>query len=121
MVALCESFRAAFVRCVDANSSQVDLEDDFDATFVDHIRSADASAQDREKFRSERRLRIMGELLSTERSYVSALRLLERVYTTPLRLVADQPQGAIFSHNDLDKIFINVHRGTIELARPSAH
>jgi len=46
--------------------------------------------------------------VSTEQSYVDALRCLTKVYVDPLRMVADVPKGAIFSHADLDSIFLNI-------------
>ena len=114
----CTQLQPALAPCF--ASAIVDLDDNFDTTFVEHIRLAagDSSTDERERFRSERRLRIMGEVVSTERSYVNALRLLERVYSTPLRLVADKvatPRsgGAIFSHEDLDLIFSNISLITI--------
>jgi hypothetical protein len=71
--------------------------------------AAEASASDASNNKREKtRMRLTGEILETERAYVATLAALERVYIVPLRLVADQPKGAIFSHEDLDKIFLNL-------------
>ena len=40
--------------------------------------------------------------------HVDALRVLAKVYVDPLRMVADAPKGVIFSHKDLDAIFLNI-------------
>ena len=58
--------------------------------------------------RAARRIKILEEIVSTEQSYVDALRCLTKVYVDPLRMVADVPKGAIFSHADLDSIFLNI-------------
>ena len=69
---------------------------------------AEQKAKEKEEKRAARRLKILEEVLSSERVYVSALETLERVYLVPLRTVADQPKGAIFSHADLDAVFLNI-------------
>jgi len=58
--------------------------------------------------RAARRLKILEEVLASERTYVKALQTLEKVYMVPLRMVADQPKGAIFKHEDLDAVFLNM-------------
>ena len=60
--------------------------------------------------RAARRLKILEEVLLSERTYVQALHTLKKVYLLPLRTVADQPsgKGQIFSHQDLDDIFLNI-------------
>jgi len=58
--------------------------------------------------RAARRLHILEEIVTTEETYVGALRTLMRVYVEPLRFVADAPRGAIFTHAELDAIFLNV-------------
>ena len=67
-----------------------------------------APSDEKKEKRAKNRLRLLGEIIETERAYNSTLAALERVYIVPLRLVADQPKGAIFSHADLDKIFLNL-------------
>ena len=69
--------------------------------------------------RAARRLRVLEEILLSERTYVQALRTLQRVYLLPLRTVADQPRGQIFSHSDLDAIFINIDLIIKESCPPS--
>ena len=70
---------------------------------------ADVAAEKAAK-RASRRLKILEEMVTSERVYVQALSTLRRVYLTPLRTVADQPsgKGQIFTHADLDAIFINI-------------
>ena len=67
---------------------------------------------EREKKREKRaaqRLKILAEVLASEKKYVDGLQTLEKVYMVPLRTVADQPgKGAIFSHKDLDAVFLNM-------------
>jgi len=59
--------------------------------------------------REERRRRVLGEILSTERTYVAALQTLDKVYMVPMRMVADAgAKVAIFSHADLDTVFLNL-------------
>ena len=58
--------------------------------------------------RAARRLKILEEIVSTEQSYVDALRVINKVFVDPLRMVADVPKGAIFSHEDLNSIFLNI-------------
>lgn len=60
--------------------------------------------------RAAKRLRILEEIMLTERTYVQALRTLKKVYLLPLRTVADLPagRGQIFTHSDLDAIFVNI-------------
>jgi len=58
--------------------------------------------------RAARRLKILEEVVSSEAKYVQALQTLEKVYMIPMRMVADQPKGAIFQHADLDAVFINM-------------
>ena len=60
--------------------------------------------------RAARRLKILEEMMATERTYVQALRTLKKVYLVPLRTVADLPagKGQIFTHQDLDAIFVNI-------------
>ena len=43
------------------------------------------------------------EVLASE-----ALQTLKKVYLDPLRMVADAPRGVIFTHEELDAIFLNV-------------
>ena len=75
---------------------------------------ADPEEEEEEKRRQEeqkrkaKRLRILGEFLSTEQTYVQAVQTLEKVYIDPLRMVADAPKGALFSHADLDAVFLNL-------------
>ena len=79
---------------------------DLDEEGYDEI-LADEAAEKRQK-RIERRQRILKEILTTERSYVAALQVCKKVYLDPLRVVAEVPQCAIFTHNDLDAIFLNI-------------
>jgi len=60
--------------------------------------------------RAARRLKILEEVLNSERMYVKQLRTVNKVYIEPLRMVADMPagKGQIFSHADLDNIFLNI-------------
>eukprot|EP00966_Prymnesium_polylepis_P156991 3627469-Prymnesium_polylepis.1 len=69
---------------------------------------AAVKAKEKEEKRAARRLKILEEVLASERVYVSAMETLEKVYILPLRTVADSPKGAIFSHSDLDAVFLNV-------------
>ena len=62
----------------------------------------------REQQRATKRLKLLEEILTTERAYVQSLGTLKKVYLDPLRMVADTPKGAIFSHADLDGIFVNI-------------
>lgn len=55
-----------------------------------------------------RRAKVFEEILATEQVYVSSLMTLKRVYVDPLRMVAGAKNGAIFSHADLDAIFLNI-------------
>ena len=54
--------------------------------------------------RAARRLKILEEILLSERTYVHALSMLRKVYLVPLRTVADHGKP-IFTHHDLDEIF----------------
>ena len=68
-----------------------------------------AAAEPSSAQREERRRRVLGEILSTERTYVAALQTLEKVYMVPMRMVADAgAKVAIFSHADLDTVFLNL-------------
>jgi hypothetical protein len=60
--------------------------------------------------RAARRLKILEEVLNSERMYVKQLRTVNKVYIEPLRMVADMPagKGQIFTHADLDNIFLNI-------------
>ena len=60
--------------------------------------------------REKKRTRVIEELIASEKSYVASLQILVRVYIAPLRAVADAAadRGRIFSHEDLDLIFLNV-------------
>jgi hypothetical protein len=60
--------------------------------------------------RAARRLKILEEILISERSYVQQLQTLRKVYLTPLRTVADNPsgKGQIMTHAEIDAIFINI-------------
>jgi hypothetical protein len=70
--------------------------------------SEEVKAAEKRAKRAEHRVRVLGEIVSTEQSYVDSLHTLKKVYLDPLRMVADSPKGAIFSHADLDAIFLNV-------------
>eukprot|EP00665_Eupelagonemidae_sp_cell47_P000332 gene332-1473_t len=54
-----------------------------------------------------RRLKVLEEILTTERTYAQGLAVLKKVYLDPLRMIADT-KCAIFTHADLDQIFGNV-------------
>ena len=69
--------------------------------------AAEEETAQREKV-LKHRARILEEIESTERSYVDSLHVLMKVYLHPLRMVADVPRGAIFTHDDLDAIFLNI-------------
>ena len=60
--------------------------------------------------RAARRLKILEEILDSERTYVKSLGILKKVYVLPLRTVADSSvkKGQIFTQHDLDAVFINV-------------
>ena len=66
-----------------------------------------AKARAKAERRAMQRLKTLEEIIATERVYVERLNLTLKVYLTPLRLVADSPKGAIFSHEELDAIFLN--------------
>ena len=70
--------------------------------------SMDEAAMAKKEKREKTRAHVLEEILSTERTYVGALHTLKKVYLDPLRMVADAPRGVIFSHVDLDSIFLNI-------------
>eukprot|EP00316_Scyphosphaera_apsteinii_P019756 CAMPEP_0119336942 /NCGR_PEP_ID=MMETSP1333-20130426/92941_1 /TAXON_ID=418940 /ORGANISM="Scyphosphaera apsteinii, Strain RCC1455" /LENGTH=651 /DNA_ID=CAMNT_0007347879 /DNA_START=172 /DNA_END=2127 /DNA_ORIENTATION=- len=74
------------------------------------LEPGDEAAREKEKAdkRAARRLKILEEVVSSEKTYVQKLQTLEKVYMIPLRMVADQPKGAIFKHEDLDSVFMNM-------------
>ena len=73
---------------------------------ADEEESAEEEAR-REKA-ARHRERILEEIVTTEQTYVASLHTLMKVYLHPLRMVADVPRGAIFTHDDLDAIFLNI-------------
>ena len=72
----------------------------------------EAEAARKAKEKSERkkanRVNNLKEFVKSERTYVDKIHILEKVYVDPLRIVADMPKGAIFSHADLDAVFLNI-------------
>ena len=72
--------------------------------------AAEADAAVAAHKREKKRTRVIEELIASEKSYVASLQILVRVYIAPLRAVADAAadRGRIFSHEDLDLIFLNV-------------
>ena len=78
----------------------------------DEDEEADEEEAAEEEARREKaarhRERILEEIITTEQTYVASLHTLMKVYLHPLRMVADVPRGAIFSHDDLDAIFLNI-------------
>ena len=92
----------------DDASNDDDLEDDDFNTPSDADAAIDPVVAKAAK-RAARRLKILEEILISERTYVQALSTLRKVYLVPLRMVADaQGKGQIFSHEDLDAVFINI-------------
>lgn len=90
----------------DDDDDEYDEAEVWEGTPVSDDEAAKEAAK-REK-RAAHRLRVLEEILSTERKYVHKLHTLKKVYIDPLRMVADVPKGAIFSHADLDAIFLNI-------------
>ena len=87
-----------------------DIDDD-EAPAVETSSEEAAKEAAKAEKRAARRLKILEEILSTEESYVGALRTLGKVYVEPLRMVADVPEGKkgrIFTHAELDAIFLNI-------------
>lgn len=85
-----------------------DDDDDEDADEeVEEEESAEEDMAQREK-KARHREKILEEIIATEQSYVESLQCCLKVYLHPLRMVADVPRGAIFSHDDLDAIFLNI-------------
>ncbi|KAL1524027.1 hypothetical protein AB1Y20_018941 [Prymnesium parvum] len=83
-------------------------DDDEEAAAEARKKEEEAKKKLKEEKRAARRVKILEEVLQSERAYVSSLETLEKVYLVPLRTVADQPKGAIFSHTDLDAVFLNM-------------
>lgn len=84
-----------------------DDDDDWEEEELAPADAADEEAKRKEKAAAHR-LKILEEILSTEQTYVSALHVCKKVYLDPLRMVADVPKAAIFTHDDLDAIFLNL-------------
>ena len=76
---------------------------------LDRASSTDDAAAKAQK-RAARRLKILEEILLSERKYVQSLLSLMKVYLVPLRTVAEMPagKGQIFTHADLDAVFLNI-------------
>ena len=72
--------------------------------------AARAKAAEHAEKRAARRLRILEEILLSERTYVQALMTLRKVYLDPLRMVSTLPagKGQIFTNADIDVVFINI-------------
>ena len=85
-----------------------DEDDDEEADEEEATEAAEEWAR-REKA-ARHRERILDEIITTEQTYVAALQTLMKVYLDPLRAVADLPagKGQIFTHDDLDAIFLNI-------------
>ena len=85
-----------------------DGEEPWSPTLKGEVETAEAAkARAKAERRAMQRLKTLEEIIATERVYVERLNLTLKVYLTPLRLVADSPKGAIFSHEELDAIFLN--------------
>ena len=61
--------------------------------------------------RAARRVKILEEIVTSERVYVNSLSTLRKVYLVPLRTVAALPagKGQIFSHEELGACCAYVH------------
>eukprot|EP01105_Mastigella_eilhardi_P008942 TRINITY_DN2141_c1_g1_i1.p1 TRINITY_DN2141_c1_g1~~TRINITY_DN2141_c1_g1_i1.p1 ORF type:complete len:793 (-),score=219.14 TRINITY_DN2141_c1_g1_i1:1152-3464(-) len=57
---------------------------------------------------ARQRLRVVNELLTTERTYVGLLNILLKHYYVPLKLASDSPTAAILTDQDLGAIFSNL-------------
>ena len=82
-------------------------DDDDDDDEDDPVTGNDEEAVRLEKM-ARHRDKVIEEIIATEKTYVEALQCCLKVYLHPLRMVADVPRGAIFSHDDLDAIFLNI-------------
>ena len=83
-------------------------EEPWSPTLKGEVETAEAAkARAKAERRAMQRLKTLEEIIATERVYVERLNLTLKVYLTPLRLVADSPKGAIFTHEELDAIFLN--------------
>ena len=67
-------------------------------------------AKEKAERRAANRINNLKEFVQSERKYVDKIHVLEKVYVDPLRMVADMgaSKGAIFSHADLDAVFLNI-------------
>lgn len=82
-----------------------DEDEDADEEEPSHLVEEDVARREKALRHRER---ILEEIITTEQSYVANLHVLMKVYLHPLRMVANVPRGAIFSHDDLDAIFLNI-------------
>ena len=104
-----ETGESVWVLPADEDKDDPQCEEEAPAVKVDEAaRSEVEKAHAKTEKRAAHRLKLLKEIVNTEKSYVDSLRALNKVYVDPLRMVADVPKGAIFTHKDLDIIFLNI-------------